>query len=1291
MTDYLRPRSSKRLATLPFPGSGDCLLLASGLEFFDSLFGKLWARAMATSYPLRHLSIRVPWHDTAWDGRVCARPHLNGACLKLKRIAEEKDDAAEKAIAGKSLSEIPQEKWPCCIDERVTFMAPFEFATTKNHPYNHAPECAHGHFAPTVLRHPPYSAAAVPFSWMLAESMESLGEQYALDVQPEREPDLGFKTPWIQELQNQKSLLDCFAGHLVPQESLCFFYAKQVPFVEDIGSRRIIIGVGRVSNVAPCVEYRYSTKNLKGKLRSTLWELVVQHSIRPDFNDGFLLPYHAAIEKASADSVYDPAEITAFSPEDRIFEFSHVSQHVTHDAAIASLLACAESLHRAKASLPGPWDRCLEWIDHRIGELWSVRGPCPGLGAALSAFGVELGTFVARAIAEKAGENADPWPLVDKVFADPKKHLPSHLAKALGKTIQAKWSRLPAERRDLLKLLSRFEITRDQASVLYVVPERAKAGIEASDKEILGNPYLIFELTRFTVDPISVWTVDRGVFPEDVVREKHPLPEPSLLDAGTDARRVRALGVKVLEDASASGSTIMPQDQAVLAIRELALQPRCEVDSDLIDVANDDFENAIVVVPLADNSPALQLGRLAAMRETICSAIDKRIQGTRLAVDADWRKLLDRHLKSRGVKTTDELEELAREEKTAALKELAESRLSVLVGPAGTGKTTLLSVLCSHPKVAEGGVLLLAPTGKARVRMEQSTKDLKLKGYTIAQFLSPQRYDASTGWYRLSEKRAEVGARTVIIDEASMLTEEMFGALIQALKGVHRLILIGDFRQLPPIGSGRPFVDIIRRLAPEDILKKLPRVSPGYAELTIRRRQAGEEREDLQLAEWFSGSPIAPGEDDIFDKVVSAGESKHVRFVQWESADELHGKVIDVLVNELGLDGRDDIAGFDATLGGEPWNNMRFFNVRKNSEKPGAAETAEGWQILAPVRSGPHGVPDINRLIHKQFRQRMIDDCRKERNRKYPKPMGPEEIVYGDKVINLVNTDPKLYWNQHRKVYPAKDEPYIANGEIGVAVGYFRRNGAPDFRWKLEVEFASQPGFKYDFTSRDFGEEGNAVLELAYALTVHKSQGSEFGTVVLILPNPCRLLSRELLYTALTRQKERIVILHQGPRGELRKYSSDERSETARRLTNLFVAPSPVNVDGRFFEEHLIHRTSRGEMVRSKSEVIIADHLARKDIEYSYEQPLVIAGTTKYPDFTIEDAESGLNYYWEHCGMLHVPRYLHRWKEKLSWYESNDITEAGGKNGTLIITRDEANGSIDSSKINKLIDRVLKP
>lgn len=1244
------------------------------------------------TYALKHVSIRVPWHDTGWDGRVCAAPRLNGACLKLKRIAEDRDDDAEESIAGQSIKDIPQARWPACIAERVGFMAPFEYVREADHPYNRGPDTSHGHFKRTALRHPKYSAPAVPFAWMLVDAMEALGEQYSLDVQAEREPDLGFKTQWIQDHLNQTALLDCFAGHLKPKHSLCFFYAKQVPFVEDTAGGRILIGVGRVLNVGAAQEYTYTTSDLNGKLRSMLWERMIQHSIRPDFNDGFLLPYHAAIQKAAEDPDFDAASIVAFSPADRLPEFSHASQLVSHDGAIASLLACADSLRKAKGVLSGPWDQCLQWIDARLGELWKARGPCPGLGSALSAFGLEFGTFVARALAEKAGDNADPWPLIDKMFADPNKHLPAPLAEGIGKSMRVKWARLPDERRALLKLVSRFEITREQAVAVYVQEERAKVGIETGDAALLANPYLLYETTRLTGDPVSLWTVDRGVFPDEVIRKKHPLPEPSALDAGTDARRVRAFTVKVLEDAADAGNTLLPQSQVVLGIRALPLQPPCEVDADLMNVAKDGFEFAVTELAMSNGAPALQLGRLTEVGTTIRVAIDKRVKGKRITLAADWRKLLDKHLAAQSLGKADELEGAARAEKTIALKELAEARLSVLIGPAGTGKTTLLSVLCSHPKVEAGGVLLLAPTGKARVRMEQSTRNLDLKGYTIAQFLSPHRYDGTTGRYRLSDQPTEAGAHTVIVDEASMLTEEMFAALIQALKGVHRLILIGDPRQLPPIGAGRPFVDVVQHLAPAGVTEKFPRVGPGYAELTIRRRQAGEDREDLQLAEWFSGSPIAPGEDDVFDKVIRTGQSPHVRFVQWETSDDVRLRLIDVLVSELKLKGPNDIAGFDATLGGEPWNDMRFFNPRRG-EKPGAAETAEGWQILSPVRSAAHGVPDLNRWIHKKFRHAMIDAARQEGwHRKYPKPMGQEEIVYGDKVINVVNTDPNLWWNKHRKVYPAKDGAYIANGEIGVAVGFFWRKGLPDLRKKLEVEFASQPGYKYDFTSRDFGEESNAVLELAYALTVHKAQGSEFGTVILVLPNPCRLLSRELLYTALTRQKDRIVILHQGPRSELRKYSSDDRSETARRLTNLFNTPSPVAINGQFFEEYLIHRTSRGEMVRSKSEVIIADQLANKGIEYGYERPLTIDGATKYPDFTVEDMESGSTYYWEHCGMLHVPSYRRRWEEKLAWYRAHRILpqeEGGGEIGTLIITRDEANGSIDSAKITKLIKGVF--
>lgn len=1038
----------------------------------------------------RHISIRVPWHDAGWDGTVCREPKLNGACLKLKRIALEKRDEAEHARAGLPLSQLEQKDWPCCVSERVAFMAPFEYTRVAAHPYGRSSPNTHAHFAPTPLRHPAYSAAAVPFAWMMKDKLEQYGQTYGIDVDPNREPELPFTTTWVQDRENHKALLDCFRAHLAPEKSLCFFYAKQVPFVDDAKGNRILVGVGRVSHVADCREYEYSCRDLTGKVRSMLWELMVQHTIRPEREDGFLLPYHDALRAAADDPSFDLAGVAAMTPEDRMDEFSYASELVTQDGAIGALLSCAASLRKVQGRIEGPWGRCLEWVDRRVGELWRLRGPCPGLGAVLSAFGLGLGTFVAREVAAKLNENEDPWPVVDAVFAEPKKHLSAETAAQFDTATCQKYARLHPERRALLKLLSRFEITPDQATRLYVQEERSAAGLPVTDAELLANPYLLYEATRATAEPISVWTVDRGVHPEAVVRRTHPLPEPSAVDSPTDPRRVRALSVYTLERAASQGNTLVPRDQAVLDIRQLDIQPACSVDRDLMAVVEDSFTPEIARAELADKSPAYQLMRLRAMGDVIRQSVKSRVAGKRHAISADWRERLDRHLDKNNPGATnpaDLSEAQARAEKTAALKELAESRLSVLIGPAGTGKTTLLSILCQQEDIADGGVLLLAPTGKARVRMEQATKSLKLRGLTIAQFLSASgRYDGKAGRYRLSDEPGEPGAKTVIVDEASMLTEEMLGALLQALRGVTRLILIGDPRQLPPIGAGRPFVDIVRLLRPEGMDNRFPRLAPGYAELTVRRRQRaggsgyGDDREDLQLADWFSGNPIPPGEDDVFDRVVRSGESDHVRFVQWTTPQEAQEKLIEVLVDELNLEGPTDAKRFDLSLGATEVNGYQYFNPSRGDQK-GADAAVEAWQILSPVRALSYGVTEINRLIHRQFRSQMVAFARE----KYaiPRPMGAEELVYGDKVINVRN-------HSRREVFPREEAPgYIANGEIGIATGQWKTPKMKGRPWCLKVAFSSQPGFQYDFLDRDFKEEGDATLELAYALTVHKAQG----------------------------------------------------------------------------------------------------------------------------------------------------------------------------------------------------------
>ena len=372
----------------------------------------------------------------------------------------------------------------------------------------------------------------------------------------------------------------------------------------------------------------------------------------------------------------------------------------------------------------------------------------------------------------------------------------------------------------------------------------------------------------------------------------------------------------------------------------------------------------------------------------------------------------------------------------------------------------------------------------------------------------------------------------------------MLGALLDSLQGVKRLILVGDPAQLPPIGAGRPFVDIISELRPEDNEVRFPRIAAGYAELTIERRQVGADRPDLRLARWFSVTPPSPGEDDIF----SSSNLNHdtLRFVEWNKMEDFQAQLVEVLAEELNLTGADDFRGFSRAVGAKAFGEYDYFNATRNGDI-GAVGQVEAWQILSPLRGMPFGVGDINRQIHERFRVGFMELASKQRFRQIPKPLGPERIVYGDKVINQSN-----HRRDGKRVYPKEGAlGYLANGEIGIAVGQWRTKKMTKAPSILKVEFSSQQGYTYDFYGSDFGEESNAALELAYALTVHKSQGSQFGLVILVLPEAHPILSRELIYTALTRHLGRVVVMHQGPLSHLKELSSLFHSETARRRTNL--------------------------------------------------------------------------------------------------------------------------------------------
>ena len=1230
----------------------------------------------------QHISVRVPWHDNGWNGTVCQFPGENNACLRLKNIYENRNDADEIGVCGQCMEHI-EEKLPC-IGEGSAFMSDKDLVRTTVHPYKKSNPQTHGHFLDTEIVYPAYSFPSRPFAWLMKDAVPAMKENYGINVDLSIEPLLNFETNWIQERDNHKAIFDYFYGDVVPDESLVVAYAKQVPFVED--HRRVIIGMGHVKRVIEAAEHKHTDEK---PLRSLTWETHICHSIRPDHKDGFVIPYQQMMEYAKEHPEFDINDITVFAPDDAFAEFSYATEHVSYDAMIDVILSCIKAFEKINDCLEEDYSNVLEWLNVRLAEVWEDRGAFPGLGPMFSAMEIPLGVLMAKQIREKASKEDNIWEIVDKMFASPEEVLSENLAAKITPIIKKTWKTMTDDRKTLFRLLSRMSISIDQAKILFIESDRIKNRIGCTDREIIENPYVIYEKTRLKQEAlyVSVKKVDRAIFPVPAIAEKYPMEEPSRLTSDNDERRIRAIAVSVMEYAAENGNTIMPCTNLLDAMRNLTLDPECPVTPDIIKAVEKLMLPEIMKREMKDGTEYYKLVRMQEFDDIIEQRISRRLNAPRLPLEADWRRLLDDKFNEYDDKgkliPLSEQEERARQEKAAILDELAKSRISVLVGDAGTGKTTVLSVLCSHPDIKAGGVLLLAPTGKATVRLLESMGE-EGKGFTalnVAQFLTRSgRFDFEDMRYILSDVPYSDVPDTVIIDESSMLTEEMFGALMQALKRAKRIIFVGDPNQLPPIGAGRPFVDLVYMVR-MNLKPGFPKVCEHYGELTVNRRQKADEvRMDVRLSRLFTTTEERP-DDDVIAEILK-DNNPNIEFEQWGTREELEDKLLTIMAREIGMKDKDDQEGFDRALGAEFGEYGTFFNMS-------AAKFADKWQILAPVRNMPQGVMNMNRLIHLKYRERYLEISKHWGARKrIANSLGPEGIVYGDKVINVINTSKK-------KAYPEDDDArnYIANGEIGIACGDYSAKRKNNY---MHVVFSSQPNHSYSFDKKDFDEErGTAQLELAYALTVHKAQGSQFKTVILVMAEPCRIISREMLYTALTRQLDKIIILYNQEPYHLLNYSSDANSDIATRFTDLFadvfkdegpdLRPQIVEVNGKFYEEKMIHKTVRGELVRSKSEVIIANALHYNGLDYEYEPELKLEDKVKRPDFKIEDYDTGVVWYWEHCGMMTDPQYKKRWEDKKKFYEKNGIVE--GKN--LIVTYDDEKGGLDSDKIQQIIKETF--
>lgn len=1208
---------------------------------------------------MHHLTLRVAWHDSSWNGHVCRNPLSNPYCLDLDRIRVGRDDAGEQARAGLPLAELRPHQLPVCQAENGAFMSPRVWRREFRHPYASidATRKTHGVLQPTVVDIPPYSAIAVPFAWMLRENQERLQDLLPYQLAPDAPSP--FPSPWVFDATRQRQLLDEVFSRVTRHESLTFMYTKSGhPLGDDIN--RLVLGIGQVSAVSTLLEY-----HSQAPWTYPLWDRIVEHTIQPNGTNGFLLPYHAYLEPTG-----DPAEdqrrldlareIVVNPDSAAVAEFSYGAELATPDTALGVLeraLVAVQTISRHGVA-KGPWAEREQWLSDRIAAVWTDRGAFPGTGSVLDGFGLRLGTALVLEL-QRSGTlkpDDDPWPLIDALLsgrAAPPRPVYAADLKAHGST----WAALPEERKRLLQLLSRFALTPDAARRWIDPVKRAEATRgTVSDVDLLADPYRLAEtdLGDFTDLPIALGVIDRGVLPESTIAARHPLDIPNPVSSPNDPRRLRAALVDVLRRAADNGDALLRADEAVEAAGRLRLAQPLAVPPDWINGNTAALAGEISVVSVQSTDvdgtstgiSCVQLSELAERGAFLAKRLDARAAKTLPSPGENWEAQLRAAIAKTGgtIDDTDPRHAAALAEQTSALETIATRKLSVLVGRAGTGKTTVLGALLQSRRLLSEGVLFLAPTGKARVRIVQQAPGAS--AMTIAQFLyRVGRFDGARQRVRFHSDQTYRQERTIVIDECSMITEDVLAALFKALDlgHVQRIILVGDPSQLPPIGVGRPFADLVAHLD-SCATTHDPTVSSragALARLTVEVRSAqGGGSDTLRLASWYTNESQPVDADRVLAELTdpantgAGSPTSDLRLVQWTGPDDLRARLLDQLADALDLTG----------------------------DKLGA----ERFQVLSPVRMRPWGTYDLNRDLQRHFRAAEVAYARSHRGFSY----GPEEIVRHDKVI-LVNNRERTTYNPDTKAY-GKD--YFANGEVGLVDNVQRKSRDEVY---FNVAFAGREGITVGFKAVP-GRAETPDLELAYALTVHRAQGSEFDIVLVVIPKETPLLSRELIYTALTRAKRRLVLLLEGgDPSALFDLTRPERSETARRNTNLFtggVRRPDVDVP---YAEHLVHRTRRGELVRSKSEVIIANLLHDAGIDYMYERPFTgeITGGLARPDFTIIDP-GGDEILWEHLGMLDRDDYLRSWETKRDWYARNGFTV-----GQNLFISSETNGIIDSQHI----------
>jgi exodeoxyribonuclease V alpha subunit len=370
------------------------------------------------------------------------------------------------------------------------------------------------------------------------------------------------------------------------------------------------------------------------------------------------------------------------------------------------------------------------------------------------------------------------------------------------------------------------------------------------------------------------------------------------------------------------------------------------------------------------------------------------------------------------------------------------------------------------------------------------------------------------------------------------------------------------------------------------------------------------------------------------------------------------------------------VADVAADIGDTTDHDWRFWRAAFGDNK-----RPELYQVLTPYRGEEFGTESLNAAFQELVQGRPPGEMR---------IIDRSGIALNDKVIQIKNRPPSnpilaWVWSTRRN-----KQVEVYNGELGFANPHSfdaKKTSWAGFRpVRCQVSFSSKPDYAVGY-GRDLGkrpdgrwirrEDIDENLELAYAVSIHKAQGSEFDRVYFVVPKHKQtLLSRELFYTGLTRAARHCTLLIEEDISPLLSMRRLERSRLLRINASLFSfrpVPDDLRVLGGWYEEGKIHSTLTEYMVRSKSEVIIANLLFDREIPFQYEAPLFAPDGTFYlPDFTI--SWHGQDWYWEHLGRLDDADYRNHWETKCAWYDAHFP-------GRLVTTVDSGDLTKDAAEV----------